>query len=30
MGEVFEVLKNFRGSAERQDDETLVVVKVEW
>ena len=28
LDEVFEALENFRGSAERQDDETLVVIKV--
>ena len=29
LDEVFEALKNFRGSAKRQDDETLVVIKVQ-
>lgn len=28
LDEVFAALENFRGSAERQDDETLVVIKV--
>lgn len=28
LDEVFEALENFRGSAERKDDETLVVIKV--
>jgi sigma-B regulation protein RsbU (phosphoserine phosphatase) len=28
LDEVFEALENFRGSAIRQDDETLVVIKV--
>ncbi len=27
IAEVFDALKNFRGSAERKDDETLVVIK---
>jgi len=27
LDEVFDALKNFRGSAERKDDETLVVIK---
>ena len=28
LDEVFEALKNFRGPAERKDDETLVVIKI--
>ena len=28
LDEVFEALENFRGPAIRQDDETLVVIKV--
>jgi FixJ family two-component response regulator len=29
LDEVFDTLKNFRGSAERKDDETLVVIKAQ-